>query len=1231
MIPRWMRDHGQTLFDNGYRIVAIKPGQKAPVGNGWQQFGHQQTQADVDLLIRKYPAFGIGITTAWTPAIDIDVRNPTLAADLEQMAIEMLGAALVRIGMQPKRLLLFRADTPFRKIVTPEVVMPGDDPITPGYKSHRIEVLGDGQQCVAYHIHPETGLPYDWPSTSPLEVPQSDLPILTEEMALRFLDAAQGAMMAAGAVHRHKGAGDKKASRSKRTSKPKGEDDDQQRQQAGDNQGQEQKQQRNERADLDLIREALRHIDIRNLPYDEWIRFGMAIKGALGESGRPLFMEWSAPYPGNEPEILDQKWDSFSPTDIGAGTIFWRAKQNGWAGPPPDHAGAYRYEGPEPFYPDTAVPLHEAERLTQQAISGFLQRALEYPSLPVSPITGNPPPPQTLAMRVGVGIGKTRAVLDGLAAPEWANKSIYYHVPDHDLADEVAQRFTDMSVAQGGPSGMVFRGRQQMHPSGDPMCRKADLAALVTLMGGNVRSTLCERAAMGGRKAEHCEHHPERRPCGGCRYMEQVLDDRPGVRFMPHNYLCLPRPEGIPKPDLVVIDESFFQTCLRGVEGPLKSRPFISSDQLRGTRYVPTKGGIGGYDMDATEELSGLSQRAADVLEGDILSPKAFLATGFTAADAYRARELEYRRREVSDISPAMTLAAQRARLQGGQGPDVSRFGRFWTILGRELANAPDRDAFHGIIAGEMNTDAGTVVGFFLRWSSDLRKHVLDASVLVLDATADDTILRRFLPDLPDLIEIEAQWENVEVIQVTDTVTAKSHLVPSSAASPEELQRRENRREDLRQLVETEVEAARKRNPRKDGSVAVLTITYKGAVQNEDGIPLIQPVPGADFAWLNALRGKDGWRDVDTLIIAGRTQPNASAVEAMTAALFYADAEPIRSVGGDRYEREVRGYRMADKSRWGVETACLPDPRAEAVRRQVCEAELVQAIGRARPARRTADRPLRVLVRTSIPLPITVNRLTTTHEMAPTVVEVLLARGAVPVSSWPDLAEAYPNLFVSADAARMAFVRLNTNKPLYEVLIGECSYLAQVTYRRPRQGQRATTGMLLYDPARVDPALWLAEHLPGAEVIQPKQAKAKPKTAEARPVPRTLADLHARLAGLNVVGFTTHNIRTGTGKPFGRRRALVIRCGTAAPSMFTPAGVAPAAVAATPFDDLFVPDFRIRGRSLRSRSRVVALDIPLDDPKPASRPLRPAPLRLIRPEDASITNQTGLPNNYGTA
>jgi hypothetical protein len=165
-------------------------------------------------------------------------------------------------------------------------------------------------------------------------------------------------------------------------------------------------------------------------------------------------------------------------------------------------------------------------------------------------------------------------------------------------------------------------------------------------------------------------------------------------------------------------------------------------------------------------------------------------------------------------------------------------------------------------------------------------------------------------------------------------------------------------------------------------------------------------------------------------------------------------------------------------------------------------------------------------------------------------------------------------------------------------------------------------GMLLYDPARADPAIWLADRLPGAEVIQPKQAKPQP-------APRTLAELHARLAGMSFGTFAAHHIRTGSGREASRRRALVIRCGTMADPMLTPAGLVPAAVAATPFDNLFVPEFRVGGRQIRPRPRVVALDIPFDEPEPASRPFHPGPPRLVHSQNNTIVNQGRLPNNYG--
>ena len=75
----------------------------------------------------------------------------------------MLGdTPCLRIGRAPKRLLVYRAATPFA-----------------GRKRHPLELLARGQQFVAYAVHPDTGRPYEWPEDSLVELPLSRLPVWT--------------------------------------------------------------------------------------------------------------------------------------------------------------------------------------------------------------------------------------------------------------------------------------------------------------------------------------------------------------------------------------------------------------------------------------------------------------------------------------------------------------------------------------------------------------------------------------------------------------------------------------------------------------------------------------------------------------------------------------------------------------------------------------------------------------------------------------------------------------------------------------------------------------------------------------------------------------------------------------------------------------------------------------------------------------------------------------------
>ena len=93
------------------------------------------------------------------PTIDIDIYNPEAAKAAEALVrerFERSGKVLVRVGNAPKCAIPFRTDKPFKKI-TANLIAPEGDPTTPyRMRGQKIELLGDGQQVVAFGIHPDT-------------------------------------------------------------------------------------------------------------------------------------------------------------------------------------------------------------------------------------------------------------------------------------------------------------------------------------------------------------------------------------------------------------------------------------------------------------------------------------------------------------------------------------------------------------------------------------------------------------------------------------------------------------------------------------------------------------------------------------------------------------------------------------------------------------------------------------------------------------------------------------------------------------------------------------------------------------------------------------------------------------------------------------------------------------------------------------------------------------------
>jgi hypothetical protein len=329
MTESYMARLGARLVDNGYPVLPIMPGTKKPGRYlngmwrdypGWNRHSVRPTTEHELAIWSQWPDAGIGIVTGTIVGVDIDVRDAELASRLERRAREILGETpLLRIGLAPKRLLVYRAGEPLR-----------------GRRAHPIEALGLGQQLVAFAVHPETRGPYQWPDESPAEVPAEQLPEIDETTLRLFLD--QALALVPPELRPGRLPGEPTA-------------------QAGTGGA------AHLRGTPDAIADALRFIPNDDLDYDSWVRIGLALKGALDESGRDLFIAWSATSGKDAPEFTLRTWASLRPERIGAGTIYHHARAGGWV------------PGPE-LVLNGALALderHPAEALLERARAG--QRA----------------------------------------------------------------------------------------------------------------------------------------------------------------------------------------------------------------------------------------------------------------------------------------------------------------------------------------------------------------------------------------------------------------------------------------------------------------------------------------------------------------------------------------------------------------------------------------------------------------------------------------------------------------------------------------------------------------------------------------------------------------------------------------------------------------------------------------------------------------------------------------
>jgi hypothetical protein len=272
------------LWDAGFRPVPVLTKDKAPLGRDWLNRARQ----DPPDCLRFSPvphALNTGILCDGLRAIDIDVDDPAVAARCRALIIHHLGEAPLRSRQNsPRCLLLYRAP----EGAPSKLVLAG--------KAGKIEVLGKGQQFVAFGLH-TSGAELEWFPDAPGSELRDALPAASEDDNFKLLGELAFIV---------------EAEPPRRTN---GQDHTPGQLQA------------------DPLRIAAALNDIPNIGPANWTAWNdvcMAIWAATGgdQLGWEALRAWSARNPAYDPAKCSERWNHYfksPPTRIGAGTIFHMA------------------------------------------------------------------------------------------------------------------------------------------------------------------------------------------------------------------------------------------------------------------------------------------------------------------------------------------------------------------------------------------------------------------------------------------------------------------------------------------------------------------------------------------------------------------------------------------------------------------------------------------------------------------------------------------------------------------------------------------------------------------------------------------------------------------------------------------------------------------------------------------------------------------------------------------
>lgn len=643
-------------------------------------------------------------------------------------------------------------------------------------------------------------------------------------------------------------------------------------------------------------------------------------------------------------------------------------------------------EAVAPTYLDDARPLAEAEAAVRAGIDEFFERyAPEHRNALAIFNDGGAllqPMPRGRIFRVEAGIGKTDAAVAAAARAIRAGLSVVFAVPRVDLGDELVAR-----LARQGIIARVWRGRDRPDPEAPehPMCLNLGAVADARQAGAwSIAETVCEQRDPAARRVVRC---PFFESCGHVRQGYAT----PQAWIVTHAMLFLPLPAAIGRIDALAIDEAF-------ASGGIPQKPVSRDlDEIESARTL--KG------PDNAEKMRAWRHALIEAVRGSEdgpLSRAALLAAGLTADDALQASRHEGVLEDPM-ISP-VTEPAERKRLAGAVGAS-NRLARDLVALWNEIAAFLDGETPK---SGRMRLTRDPESGARLIELRPLTTVHASwrAPTLILDATAPlRNVIERVLDlEVDEIASIAAEWSPhrfVRQIVGAPVSSTKLGLIGKDEGNARTF-------DDFQRMI---VLRAAMAYPRR---VAVVAQAAVEARLISMGLPA-NVVTGH----FNGLSGRNDMEAAAGMIVIGQAMPPILAMEADAGALTGIPVEAVETEPGKRrwYPRIPGAIRLGDDAAYPIEHYRHSDPIVEALRWQICEGQLIQAIGRLRPLRRGPDETFFLDLVTDVPLPITVDRVEEWNAARVGSWADIAGEGVL-LTAVSDIEGAFPDLAPSRKAAR---------------------------------------------------------------------------------------------------------------------------------------------------------------------------------------------------------------------